>query len=85
MPTAFLIREPYRLLIPLGLLFIAVGLGLWLMGSQWERLPMPTLAHMSLMAVGFVGAVSCGFLLTMLPNLLITPPATLAWTASAVV
>lgn len=65
-PGAVMIGEPYRLFFPLGLLFLVLGAGVWLVPG-W-----PTRAHPALMASGLTGCFAVGFLMTMLPNLLQT-------------
>ena len=72
-PSAFLrlcVREPYRILFPLGTVFGFLGVAVWpLAALGWAPSP-PAQSHPRLMIEGFVGSFLIGFLGTSLPRLL---------------
>ncbi|WP_018289936.1 NnrS family protein [Verrucomicrobium sp. 3C] len=76
-PAAYLrrcIREPYRILFPLGTVFGFLGVAVWpLAALGWAPCP-PAQSHARLMIEGFVGSFLIGFLGTSLPRLLKVEP-----------
>ncbi len=68
-------QEPYRLLFPLGMGFIAIGLGIWIpFYFRPQTFPYPGPAHAALQIQGFVLCFIFGFLCTMLPKVLGVAP-----------
>lgn len=64
-------QEPYRLLFPLGLLFGALGMGIWIPYFFWPAsLPYPGQGHATVQIQGFLLCFIFGFLGTMLPKVL---------------
>ncbi|CAB4243221.1 membrane protein of unknown function [Methylacidimicrobium sp. AP8] len=76
-PAAYLrrcVREPYRLLFPLGTVFGFLGVAVWpLAALGWAPCP-PAQSHPRLMIEGFVGSFLIGFLGTSVPRLLEIQP-----------
>lgn len=66
-------QEPYRLLFPIGLLSLALGVGIWL-PALWLKPAYPGIAHAGLQIQGYLLAFILGFLMTMLPKALSLPP-----------
>lgn len=67
--------EPYRLLFPLGLLFGAVGMGMWIPYYFWpETFDYPGQGHAIVQVQGFLLCFIFGFLGTMLPKVLGVKP-----------
>jgi uncharacterized protein involved in response to NO len=60
-------KEPYRLLFPLGTLFLLAGSLVWL-PQLWSPGDYPVLMHRYLMVNGFVGCFIGGFLMTAVPK-----------------
>ncbi len=69
------IKEPYRLLFPIGLIGACVGLGIWLpFLFGLSGFAYPGSSHALLQIQGYLLAFILGFLLTMLPKVLALPP-----------
>ncbi len=74
MPKA-VCAEPYRALFPLGLIGIALGLGVWIPHFFWpQHFGYPGQSHAVLQIQGFLLCFIFGFLCTMLPKVLGVPP-----------
>ena len=63
-----MIREPYRALFPLGLLWGALGVALWLLYFI-DVVPFPIFPHSYIMIFGFFLSFVSGFLMTALPKM----------------
>ncbi len=61
------INEPYRILFPIGTLFLLWGTLIWL-PQIWTHSNYPTLAHRYLMLNGFSASFVAGFLMTAVPK-----------------
>lgn len=60
-------NEPYRLMFPLGTLFLLIGIFLWL-PMLWTQDNYPVLAHRTLVLNGFMAMFVGGFLMTSVPK-----------------
>lgn len=78
-----MIREPYRALFPLGLLWGASGVALWLLYFA-GFVSVPLIPHAYIMIFGFFLAFVSGFLMTALPKMTGTFAATAFERAGAV-
>jgi uncharacterized protein involved in response to NO len=67
------VRDPYRILFPVGVAFAVLGTGVWPLALV-ARIPYPGTLHANLMIEGFELAFVSGFLLTILPRLTRTDP-----------
>ncbi len=65
-----LLKEPYRLLFPLGILLTHLGLGVWILYFFWPELTYPGRAHALVQMQSAMLCFVFGFLLTMMPNAL---------------
>jgi uncharacterized protein involved in response to NO len=61
------IKEPYRILFPIGILYLLWGTLLWL-PQIWNAGTYPVLAHRYLMLNGFSASFIAGFLMTAVPK-----------------
>lgn len=62
-----MIKEPYRLFFPLGLIFLVWGASVWL-SQIWGSTVYPVELHRTLVLNGFVGSFIGGFLMTAIPQ-----------------
>jgi len=60
-------NEPYRLMFPLGTLFLLWGIFLWL-PQLWSQESYPVLSHRTLVLNGFMAMFVGGFLMTAVPK-----------------
>lgn len=65
-----LLKEPYRLLFPLGILLTHLGLGVWILYFFWPEFTYPGRAHALVQMQSAMLCFVFGFLLTMMPNAL---------------
>lgn len=70
-----MIKEPYRLFFPLGILYLLIGALIWV-PLIWNPGIYPVLAHRYLMLNGFTGSFIGGFLMTAVPKFSRTESAT---------
>lgn len=66
---------PYRIFFPVGLLFLMIGVLLWL-PQLWNAGSYPIVAHRYLLLNGFSAFFICGFLMTAVPKFSQTSTAT---------
>jgi len=62
-----MIKEPYRLFFPLGLIFLAWGASVWL-SQLWGSTSYPVELHRALVIHGFVASFIGSFLMTAIPQ-----------------
>lgn len=67
-------KEPYRILFPMGILYLLWGTLIWL-PQIWNPGSYPLLAHRFLMLNGFSSSFIAGFLMTAVPKFSSTEPA----------
>ena len=60
-------NEPYRLMLPLGTLFLLWGIFLWI-PQIWSQDTYPVLTHRTLVLNGFMAMFVGGFLMTAIPK-----------------
>lgn len=74
MDRYLVIKEPYRILFPFGILYLLWGTLIWL-PQLWNPGSYPVLAHRFLMLNGFSASFIAGFLMTAVPKFSSTEPA----------
>lgn len=67
--------EPYRLFFPLGLLFGALGVYLWISYAFFPQSEFPVQLHSKLMLGTFLFSFAAGFLMTAIPKMTASFPA----------
>lgn len=77
-----LLREPYRLLFPLGFALSWAGVAPWLLFAFGVIDAWLPIFHAMTQVEGFLACIAAGFLLTMIPRRTATPPAS-AWEVAA--
>ena len=77
-PLSRLVREPYRLLFPLGVLFGITGVGHWLSYAVGWSSHYSGFLHAGVQMQAYIAAFIAGFLMTFVPRLTSTRPASAA-------
>lgn len=64
-----LVRDPYRILFPIALLNLCLGVGIWIPAMLGDLPSYPILEHMTMTMQASFGCFVFGFVLTLLPRL----------------